>query len=165
MSAQSSTDSIVKKTVLKAPRDRVWRAISDSKQYGAWFGAEFDGAFVAGAKLTATIVPTKADAAIAASQEPYRGRTFTFEVEQVEPQSRIAFRWHPYAIDPAVDYSTEATTLIVFELADAPGGHTALTITESGFDKIPLARRAEAFRMNDGGWTMQLQLIEKYLAQ
>lgn len=159
-----SEDQIVKKTVLRAPRQRVWRAVSDSAQYGAWFGAEFDGPFTVGAKLTATIVPTKFDPEVATSQEPYRGRQFSFEVERIEPERVIAFRWHPYAVDPNIDYSSEPTTLIVFELADAPGGHTALTITESGFDKIPLARRAEAFRMNSGGWEAQLTLIEKYLA-
>jgi uncharacterized protein YndB with AHSA1/START domain len=160
----STPDQIVKKTVLKAPRDRVWDAVSDATKYGAWFGAEFDGPFKAGAKLTGTMVPTKADPVMAAKQNPYRGKTFQFEVERVEPQSVIAFRWHPFAVDESVDYSKEPTTLIVFELTDAPGGHTQLTITESGFDKIPLARRAEAFRMNDGGWTIQTQLIEKYLA-
>jgi uncharacterized protein YndB with AHSA1/START domain len=157
-------DSIVKTTVLKAPRDRVWRAVSDSQQYGAWFGARFDGAFTAGAKLTATIVPTEADADVAKSQEPYRGRTFTFEVERVEPPRLISFRWHPAAVDPTLDYANEPTTLIVFELEEVDGG-TKLTITESGFDKIPLARRAEAFKMNEGGWQAQLMLIEKYLAR
>jgi uncharacterized protein YndB with AHSA1/START domain len=157
-------DRIVKTTVLKTPRERVWRAVSDSQQYGAWFGARFDGAFTAGAKLTATIVPTEADADVAKSQEPYRGRTFTFEVERVEPPRLIAFRWHPYAVDPAHDYSQEPTTLIVFELEEVDGG-TKLTITESGFDQIPLARRAEAFKMNEGGWQAQLMLIEKYLAR
>lgn len=157
-------DRIVKTTVLKAPRDRVWRAVSDSQQYGAWFGARFDGAFTAGAKLTATIVPTEADADVAKSQEAYRGRTFTFEVERVEPPKLIAFRWHPYAVDQSVDYSKEPTTLIVFELEEVDGG-TKLTITESGFDKIPLARRAEAFRMNEGGWQAQLMLIEKYVGK
>jgi uncharacterized protein YndB with AHSA1/START domain len=160
----STSDQIVKKTVLKAPRDRVWSAVSDAKKYGAWFGAEFDGPFTAGAKLTGKMVPTKADPEVAAKQNPYRGRTFGFEVERVEPETTIVFRWHPAALDAAVDYSSEPTTQIVFELADAPGGHTQLTITESGFDNIPLARRAEAFRMNDGGWTMQVKLIEKYLA-
>jgi uncharacterized protein YndB with AHSA1/START domain len=157
-------DSIVKTTVLKAPRDRVWRAVSDSQQYGAWFGARFDGAFTAGAKLTATIVPTEADADVAKSQEPYRGRTFTFQVERVEPPRLISFRWHPAAVDPTLDYANEPTTLIVFELEEVDGG-TKLTITESGFDKIPLARRAEAFKMNEGGWQAQLMLIEKYLAR
>lgn len=157
-------DRIVKTTVLKAPRERVWRAVSDSQQYGAWFGARFDGTFTAGAKLTATIVPTEADADVAKSQEPYRGRTFTFEVERVEPPRLIAFRWHPYAVDPAHDYSQEPTTLIVLELEEVEGG-TRLTITESGFENIPLARRAEAFKMNEGGWQAQLVLIEKYLAR
>jgi uncharacterized protein YndB with AHSA1/START domain len=160
----STPDQIVKKTVLKAPRDRVWDAVSDATKYGAWFGCQFDGSFTAGAKLTGTMVPTKADPEIAAKQNPYRGRTFAFEVERVEPQKLISFRWHPAALDGTIDYSKEPTTLIVFELADAPGGHTQLTITESGFENIPLARRADAFRMNDGGWTMQVQLIEKYLA-
>jgi uncharacterized protein YndB with AHSA1/START domain len=160
----STPDQIVKKTVLKAPRARVWEAVSDSKKYGAWFGAEFDGPFKAGSKLTATIVPTTVDPEIAKAQSSYSGRTFSFEVERVEPEKIIAFRWHPFAIDQTIDYSKEPTTLIVFELADAPGGHTALTITESGFDKIPLERRAEAFRMNSGGWDAQLTLIEKFLA-
>lgn len=160
----STTDRIVKTAILRAPRDRVWCAISDAKQYGAWFGAEFDGAFVAGAKLTATIVPTQADPVVAKSQEPFRGRTFSFEVERIEPPRLIAFRWHPYAVDLARDYSQEPTTLIELELTEAPDGHTTLTITESGFDKLPASRRAEAFTMNAGGWTAQLGLIEKYLA-
>lgn len=160
----STPDQIVKKTVLKAPRTRVWEAVSDANKYGAWFGAEFDGPFKAGATLTGTLVATKADPEVAAKPNPYRGKTFTFEVERVEPEKVIAFRWHPFAVDDSIDYSKEPTTLIVFELADAPGGHTALTVTESGFDKVPLERRAEAFRMNDGGWAFQLKLIEKYLA-
>lgn len=157
-------DRIVKTTVLKAPRDRVWRAVSDSQQYGAWFGARFDGAFTAGAKLTATIVPTQADAEVAKSQEPYRGTTFTFEVERIDPPRLIAFRWHPFGVDKSIDYSSEPTTLIEFVLEEVAGG-TRLTITESGFDKIPLARRAEAFKRNEGGWQAQLMLIEKYLAR
>jgi uncharacterized protein YndB with AHSA1/START domain len=157
-------DRIVKTTVLKAPRERVWRAVSDSQQYGAWFGARFDGPFTAGAKLTGTIVPTEADADVAKSQEPYRGRTFAFEVERVEPPHLISFRWHPYATDPAHDYSNEPMTLIVFELEEVDGG-TRLTITESGFENIPLARRAEAFKMNEGGWQAQLMLVDKYVAR
>jgi uncharacterized protein YndB with AHSA1/START domain len=160
----STPDQIVKKTLLKAPRERVWQAVSDAKKYGAWFGAEFDGPFAPGAKLTGTLVATKADPVVAAKQNPHRGKKFEIEVERVEPESVFAFRWHPFALDENVDYSKEPTTLIVFELSDAPGGHTHLTITESGFDKIPLARRAEAFRMNDGGWAFQAQLLEKYLA-
>lgn len=159
----SSTDRIEKKVVLRAPRERVWNAIADAKNFGTWFGVEFDGPFVAGQHLTGRITPTKVDAEVAKSQAPYAGAKFEFSVDTIEPMDRISFRWHPFAIDPTKDYSAEPTTLIVFELSDAPGG-TLLTITESGFDQIPLARRAEAFKANEGGWAAQARLIEKYLA-
>jgi uncharacterized protein YndB with AHSA1/START domain len=100
---------------------------------------------------------------VAKSQESYAGLAFECTIESVEPMRLFSFRWHPFAIDPAVDYSSEPTTLVVFELEDAPGG-TKLRITESGFDKIPLERRAKAFAANDGGWTEQTKLVEKYLA-
>jgi uncharacterized protein YndB with AHSA1/START domain len=118
---------------------------------------------VAGARLTGEIVPTTVDPEVAESQKPYEGRRFEVFVDRVEPMRLLSFRWHPYAVDPEIDYSEEPTTLVVFELERASEG-TELTITESGFDRIPLARRAEAFEMNDGGWEAQLILIEKYLA-
>ena len=158
-----STDRIEKKILLRAPRERVWDAISDSHKFGSWFGVAFEAPFVAGASLTGKIVPTTADAEIAKLQEPYTGKTFEFFVERIEPMHRCSFRWHPFAVEPDFDYSKEPTTLIVFELEEVSGG-TLLTITESGFDQIPLERRAKAFAANDGGWTMQTQLIEKYLA-
>jgi uncharacterized protein YndB with AHSA1/START domain len=156
------SDRIQKVVTLKAPRDRVWRAISDAQQFGTWFGVEFDGPFVAGAHMRGTLVPTKVDAAVAKTQEPYRGRTFEWTVDRIEPMQMIAFRWHPFALDPNIDYSHEPTTLIEMVLDEVPGG-TKLTITESGFDNIPLARRAQAFAANDGGWTKQLELVAKYL--
>ena len=158
-----NTDRIEKKILLQAPRERVWNAISDSRQFGSWFGVEFDGPFVAGASLTGKIVPTSVDAEIAKLQQPHAGLAFEFFVDRIEPMRRCSFRWHPYAVEPGVDYAKEPTTLIVFELEEVSGG-TLLTISESGFDKIPLARRAKAFAANDGGWTMQTKLIEKYLA-
>jgi uncharacterized protein YndB with AHSA1/START domain len=158
----SSTDRIEKQVVLKAPRERVWRAVSDAKQFGTWFGVEFEGPFVAGAHLVGRIVPTKVDPVVARTQEPYAGATFEWTVEAIEPMQRIAFRWHPFAIEPGYDYSSEPTTLVVFELAEVPGG-THLTITESGFDKIPLARRAKAFAANEGGWAAQAELVAKYV--
>ncbi len=156
-------DRIEKKIVLQAPLERAWRAVSVAENFGSWFGVAFDGPFVAGRRLAGRIVPTQVDPEVAKLQEPHAGKKFEWTVEAIEPPRRIAFRWHPYAIDPAVDYSREPTTLIVFELAEAPGG-TLLTITESGFDAIPAARRAEAFEANDGGWTHQAKLVEKYLA-
>jgi len=158
----SSTDRIEKKILLHAPRDRVWRAISDSKEFGSWFGAEFDGPFAAGARLSARIVPTKVDPEVAKMQEPHSGKTFEITVDRVEPMRLLSFRWHPFAVEEGVDYSKEPATLVVFELREAEGG-TLLTITESGFDRIPLERRAEAFSSNEQGWEAQTTLIEKYL--
>lgn len=157
------TDRIEKKILLRAPRARVWRAISDAGEFGAWFGVAFDGPFVAGARLTGRITPTRVDPDVAKLQEPHAGKPFEIVVDTIEPMRRFAFRWHPYAIDPAVDYSREPMTLVTFALEDVADG-TLLTITESGFDGIPLARRAQAFRANDGGWSHQAALIEKYLA-
>jgi uncharacterized protein YndB with AHSA1/START domain len=161
---KTSTDRIEKKITLRAPRSRVWRAIADAQEFGTWFGVKFDGSFEPGARITGRIVPTKVDPEVAKMQEPYSGREFDFTVDRIEPMRLISFRWHPFAVDPGVDYSKEPTTLVVFELEEVPEG-TVLTITESGFDRIPLARRAKAFSSNEQGWQMQTRLIEKYLGQ
>ena len=158
-----NTDRIEKQILLKAPRERVWAAVSQAEQFGSWFGMKVDGPFVPGAQLKASIVPTTVDPEIAKQQEPYVGMAFDFWVVDVEPMQRISFRWHPGAVEPGIDYSKEPTTLIVFEVVEEGGG-TRLTITESGFDKIPLARRVAAFASNEGGWEAQTRLIEKYLA-
>jgi uncharacterized protein YndB with AHSA1/START domain len=158
-----STDRIEKTILLNAPRERVWRAVSTAAEYGRWFGVAFDGPFVEGARLTGRIVPTQVDPEVARLQGPHTGKPFEFTVVRIEPSHRIAFRWHPYAVDPALDYSAEPTTLIVFELKDEGAG-TRLTVTESGFERIPLARRAAAFTANDSGWAHQTGLLAKYLA-
>jgi len=159
----TSTDRIEKTVLLRAPLARVWRAISISKEFGTWFGMEFDGPFVAGERITGRIAPTKVDTEVAKSQQPYAGMNFEFSVDRIEPMRLVSFRWHPFAIDPKVDYSSEPTTLITFALEEVSGG-TKLVITESGFDRIPLERRAKAFTANEHGWTEQIKLIEKYLA-
>ena len=159
----TSTDRIEKNILLRAPRDRVWRAICDAKQFGSWFGVEFDGPFVAGARVAGRIVPTTVDAEAAKAQEPYTGMAFEFSVDRIEPMRWFSFRWHPFTVDSGVDYSNEPTTLVVFELEEVADG-TNLVITESGFDRIPLERRAKAFASNEQGWTAQAKLIEKYLA-
>lgn len=158
-----NTDRIEKKILLHAPLERVWRAISDAKQFGSWFGVAFDGPFVEGMRLTGKIVPTSVDAAIAKLQEPHAGKAFEFTVERIEPMRRCSFRWHPFAVEAGIDYSKEPATLIVFELQESAGG-VLLTISESGFDSIPASRRDKAYRANEGGWEMQTQLIAKYLA-
>jgi len=158
-----STDRIEKNVLLKSTRERVWHAVSDAAQFGRWFGVAFDGPFAEGTHVTGRIVPTTVDADVAARQKAFEGMPFDFWVERIEPMRRISFRWHPFAIEPGVEYSNEPATLIEFELAEADGG-ILLSITESGFDAIPLARRARAFAANDGGWTAQTRLIAKYLA-
>jgi uncharacterized protein YndB with AHSA1/START domain len=156
-------DRIEKKVLLRAPRARVWKALTDAQEFGKWFGVKFDGPFVAGKPVSGVIAPTTADAAVAKMQEPYAGMRFDITIDRIEPEHLFSFRWHPFAIDAGVDYSKEPTTLIVFTLEDAKDG-TLLTVTESGFDRIPLARRAQAFTANEQGWTLQMTLIEKYLA-
>jgi uncharacterized protein YndB with AHSA1/START domain len=146
-----NTDRIEKKIVLRAPRSRVWRALADSEEFGSWFGAKLEGAFAPGATVKGRI-----------THPGYEHLTFEITVERVDPERLLSYRWHPYAIDPDVDYSGEPTTLIEFRLEEVAGG-TQLTVVESGFDQIPLARRAEAFRMNDQGWTQQLENIERHV--
>jgi len=155
---------IEKKVLLKASQSRVWRAISDSRQFGTWFGMKVDGPFVAGERVKGAIAPTKVDPEIAKAQEPYAGTPFELVIETVEPERLFSFRWHPCAVDPNVDYSKEPMTLVTFRLDPQDGG-VMLTVTETGFENVPLERRAAAFEANDGGWTAQCELVEKYLVQ
>jgi uncharacterized protein YndB with AHSA1/START domain len=157
-----NTDSIQKKILLHAPRKRVWRALSDSTEFGTWFGMRFNGPFAPGARMTGVIVPTTVDAEVASAQKKYEGIPFDFTIDKMEPERLFSYRWHPGAVDPDVDYSAEPTTLVVFELEEVADG-VMLTVTESGFDQIPLARRAKAFASNEGGWTMVVRLIERYV--
>jgi uncharacterized protein YndB with AHSA1/START domain len=159
-----STDRIEKEVLLRAPLARVWRAISDAKEFGSWFGVKFDAPFAPGVKLRGVVVPTTVDEEVAKAQKPYEGKPFEITVEQMEPERLFSFRWHPYAMEPGVDYSLEPTTLVAFTLEKTAEG-IMLTITESGFDQIPLARRAKAFSANEGGWSKQVELIEGYLVQ
>lgn len=157
-----NTDRIEKTVLLRASRERIWRALTDSTEFGKWFGVKFDAPFTPGVRLRGAISPTTVDAEVAKMQEPYEGKPFEITIEEITPESRFSFRWHPHAIDPGVDYSAEPTTLVVFELRDTAGG-ILLTVTESGFDRIPIERRAAAFTANERGWGLQVRLIEKYL--
>jgi len=146
------SDRIEKRTVLRASRERVWRALTDAAEFGTWFGVKLEAPFAEGAKVRGQI-----------TNPGYEHLTMEVQVERVEPERYFAFRWHPNAVDPKADYSGEPTTLVEFRLEESPEG-TVLTIIESGFDGIPLARRAEAFRGNDGGWTQQMQRIERHVS-
>ena len=156
-------NQIHQEKLLPAPLARVWQAIGDANSFGQWFGVEFDGPFVAGQLLTGRIVPTLVDPEVAKLQERHRGKAFEIFVETVEALQQLAFRWHPFAIDPNYDYAQEPMTLVTFTLTERHGS-TLLTITESGFEQLPEARRALAFAANEGGWGHQVRLIEKYLS-
>jgi uncharacterized protein YndB with AHSA1/START domain len=158
-----NTDRIEKRILLRAPLNRVWRALSDSTEFGTWFGMRFEGPFAPGAVMRGFIVPTMVDADVGNAQKIYEGLPFEIVVEQMEAERLFSFRWHPGAVDPSIDYSAEPTTLVVFALEQVGDG-VMLTVTESGFDRIPLARRAAAFAQNEQGWGKVVTLIAKYLA-
>ena len=160
----AATDRIEKKILLRAPLKRVWRALSDSKEFGTWFGVKFDAPFTPGALLRGKVVGSAVDAEVAKLQTQHEHPPFEITIARMEPGRLFSFRWDPYAVEPGVDYSKEPTTLIEFTLAEVPNG-VMLTVTESGFDQIPLARRVKAFTANEQGWGMVIQLVEKYLAQ
>ncbi|RQS16609.1 SRPBCC family protein [Burkholderia sp. Bp8998] len=158
------TDRIEKQALLAAPPARVWEAVSNAGEFGTWFGVTFDGPFVADQPLFGRITPTQVDDDVAKAQQPYAGTVFEIVVDRVEPKQLFSFRWHPFAIDPNVDYTSEPMTLVTFALAEANGG-TLLTVTETGFDQLIEARRTKAREMNDQGWAAQMTLITKYLAK
>jgi uncharacterized protein YndB with AHSA1/START domain len=146
----SSTDRIQKTILLRAPRSKVWRALTDSAQFGQWFGATLQDPFVAGRRTRGPItIPG------------YDHLSFEADVEQMEPERLFSYRWQPGG-DPDKD-PAEPKTLVVFELEEVPEG-TRLTVTETGFDRLPAARRARAYRDNDSGWTGQMENLRKYLA-
>ena len=148
----TSTDRIERTLVLRAPKGRVWRAITTPEEFGTWFKVKLEGTtFIAGRTTIGKI-----------THPGFENLTMEMHVERIDPEDFFSYRWHPYAIDPKVDYSNEPTTLVEFRLEEVPSG-TMLTIVESGFDKIPAERRAEAFRMNDKGWAGQIENIRRHV--
>ncbi len=146
-------DRIEKRIELKAPVSRVWRALTDHREFGEWFRVKLDGPFVPGQISRGHI-----------TYPGYEHVKWEAVVQKMEPERLFSFTWHPYSVDPKIDYSKETPTLVEFRLEKTRTG-TLLLLTESGFDKIPSERRLEAFRMNDGGWTEQMKNIESYVAQ
>lgn len=146
------TDRIEKRVVLRAPRARVWRALTNPDEFGAWFGVNLQGSFSEGATVRGHV-----------THPGYEHVTLEMLIERIDPERYFSYRWHPHAVDPKADYSQEPMTLVEFTL-DETGEGTALTIVESGFDRVPLRRREQAFRMNEGGWEAQARSIERYVA-
>ncbi len=147
----TSTDRIEKNVLLRAPRSRVWRALTNAQEFGSWFGARLDTGFAVGQQATGNI-----------THPGYEHLKLEVTVERMEAEELFSFRWHPYAIDPEIDYSQEPTTLVEFRLEEVAEG-TRLTVVESGFDRIPAERRAEAFRMNGNGWAQQMENIRRHV--
>jgi len=147
-------NNTIEKTIeLKAPVARVWRALSDSREFGEWFRVRFEGPFVAGQVARGQLL-----------YPGYEHLKFEMLIKEMQAEKLFSYTWHPYAVDPKADYSQETPTLVEFTLHKAAGG-TRLTVKESGFENIPAARRAEAFRMNSDGWAAQVRNIEGYLAR
>lgn len=146
------TDRIVKTIELKAPVERVWRALTDHEEFGTWFRARLDTPFVPGQPVTGRI-----------TYPGYEHLRFEATVKRMEPPHLFSYTWHPCPLDPTADLSGEEPTLVEFRLEPSPAG-TRLTVTESGFDALPPGRRDEAFRVNEGGWAEQLRHIEAHLA-
>ena len=145
------TDRIEKRIELKAPVARGWRALTDHHEFGEWFRVRLEGPFEPGRTVRGHI-----------TYPGYEHLLMEVVVQRLEAEHLFSFTWHPYAIDPKVDYSKEPPTLVEFRLEEIPDG-TRLTVTESGFDRIPPGRRGEAFRMNDGGWAEQMQNVARYV--
>src|SRR6195256_2303841 len=146
-------DRIEKRIQLQAPVSRVWRALTDYREFGHWFRVKLDGPFVPGQVSRGQV-----------TYPGYEHLKWEAVVQKMEPERLFSLTWHPFDVDPKIDYSKETPTLVEFRLEKTTSG-TLLRLTESGFDKIPSARRLEAFRMNDGGWTEQMKNIEKHVAQ
>lgn len=146
-----TTDRIEKEIEIKAPVSRVWKALTDYKEFGTWFRVKLEGPFVPGEEARGQI-----------TYPGYEHVTFRATVQKMEPERYFSFTWHPYAVDPDQDYSQEPPTLVEFTLTETAAG-TLVRVVESGFDKIPAHRRDEAFRMNEGGWSGQVKNIRDYV--
>lgn len=145
------SDRIEKQIEMKAPVSRVWKALTDHREFGEWFRVKIDGPFKAGEPSTGHMtIPG------------FEHFPWQVTVTAIEPERYFAYTWHPYAIEADVDYSGETPTLVEFRLEPKDGG-TRLTVTESGFDKIPEKRRAEAYRMDEQGWAAQIKNIAKHV--
>ena len=151
--SEESRDRIADKVRLHASRERVWRALADPEEFGQWFGVKGLGPFVPGTTVRGMI-----------TDKGYEHVPFEIAIERMEPGRMFSFRWHPYAVDPAVDYTGEPRTLVVFELEEVEGG-TLLSVVETGFGRLPPGRRAEAYPMHEEGWAAQMKAIERHLAE
>lgn len=147
----SSPDRIEKQILLRAPKSRVWQALTDARQFGEWFRVRLEGQFAPGRRITGKM-----------TYPGYEGWPFDAMVERMDAESYFSMRWAPQVQDREVDYDKDPTTLVEFRLDEVPEG-TRLTTVESGFENIPAALRDKVFRGNDEGWSIQTQNIKAYV--
>lgn len=159
-----SEDRIEKHVEIRAPRDRVWHALTDSTEFGRWFGARFEGPFVAGRTTRGVLAPSELATAEETARHPYLGKPLVLRIEQLDPPRRFSYRWQPLEghADPAA--ADGPATLVEFTLEEMPGG-TRLTVVESGFGAIPAAYRRATFESHDGGWKVQVGRIRVHIEQ
>lgn len=156
-----SEDRIEKHVVVHAPRERIWKVLADAEEFGRWFGARFEGPFVAGRSLRGVIAPSVLDTREDIASHPYQGKPMVLHIERMDPPSRFSFRWHPLEVRSNSQGGEGPSTLVEFTLEETKGG-TKVTVVESGFSKLPAAERHPCFESHDGGWAIQVQRIRTY---
>lgn len=147
-------DCIEKSVEIAAPAARVWRALTDSAEFGAWFGVRLSEPFKAGEESSG---PSLA--------QGFENVTWRAVIQAIDPEQYFAFTWHPFAVDPKTDYSEEVPTLVEFRLQPSPSGGTFVQLTECGFNDLPEHRRELAWTNHEKGWARQLSNVADYVAQ
>lgn len=146
----ADTNRIDRTIDVNAPPDRVWRALTTAADLATWFHVRIEGEIAPGSEVWMT-----------STSPGYEGQRFLVRVTEMTPPRRFAWQWHPGAVDPAIDYSKEPWTTVTFTL-EPSGGGTRLSVSETGFNEISVARRAKVFADNSGGWTEVIVWIQQH---
>jgi uncharacterized protein YndB with AHSA1/START domain len=157
-------ERIEKHVLIRAPRERVWKALTDSQEFGRWFGARIEGPFVAGRSVRAVIAPSENATAEEIAGHPALGKPLIFQVERIDPPHRFSYRWQPLEVSADPGVVEGPSTLVEFTLDETKEG-TRLTVIESGFSLLPEAHRRPVYESHEGGWTIQVQRIRVHIEQ
>jgi len=150
----SASSTVERSTLVRAPRSRVWQALTSIQEFSKWFCVkDADGEFTPGARLR-----------MVSTHECGKGEEFFVDVVKMEAPETFSWRWTPGSKQPGEDTSSEPMTLVEFRLKEVEGG-TLVTVTESGFDKLSLTRRIRVFEQNDKGWEIQLASLTRYAGE
>jgi uncharacterized protein YndB with AHSA1/START domain len=159
-----SEDRIEKHVVIRAPRDRVWKALTDSKEFGRWFGVRFEGPFAPGRSVRGVITPSELATPEETAGHPYLGKPMVFQIERLDPPHRFSYRWQPIEGRKSIEAEDGPSTLVEFTLEETKDG-TQLTVVETGFSAIPATHRKAAYESHDGGWTVQVDRVRVHIEQ